>query len=32
MSKFSDYEHRKQPGFDMNTFEALKPGHSDEDR
>jgi carbonic anhydrase len=22
MSKFSDYEYRKQPGFDMNTFEG----------
>ena len=21
MSRFSDYEYRKQPGFDMNTFE-----------
>ena len=20
--KFSDYEYRKQPGFDMNTFEG----------
>jgi carbonic anhydrase len=22
MSKFSSYEYRKQPGFDMNTFEG----------
>jgi carbonic anhydrase len=22
MSKFSDYEYRKQPGFDMNAFEG----------
>jgi hypothetical protein len=22
MSKFSDYEYRKQPGFDMNSFEG----------
>jgi carbonic anhydrase len=22
MSKFSNYEYRKQPGFDMNTFEG----------
>ena len=22
MGKFSDYEYRKQPGFDMNTFEG----------
>ena len=22
MSNFSDYEYRKQPGFDMNTFEG----------
>jgi hypothetical protein len=22
MSKYSEYEYRKQPGFDMNTFEG----------
>jgi carbonic anhydrase len=22
MRKYSDYEYRKQPGFDMNTFEG----------
>jgi hypothetical protein len=22
MGKFSNYEYRKQPGFDMNTFEG----------
>ena len=26
MSKYSEYEYRKQPGFDMNTFKgAHKP-------
>ena len=30
MSKYSEYEYRKQPGFDMNAFEGAS-GHPDED-